>query len=228
MYVTGIVVAAGISSRMGAPVNKHLLPLAGRPLLAHTLAAFQACAAVDDIVLVGGEERLDVYRSLVEQYGISKVRAIVPGGETRQESSERGLAEATHAGIVVMHDGARPLVTQRVIREAIEQASLYGAAIVAVPVKDTIKMGTVNDFVAETVPRERLWQVQTPQAFRIELLQQAQAAARGVFVGTDDAILLERLGLPVKIVQGDYSNIKITTADDMAVAEYLLRQLPQK
>lgn len=224
MHVTAVVVAAGVGSRMGGPVNKHLLPIAGRPLLAHTLEAFEKCSLIADIVLVGGEERLDAYRSLVATYGFKKVRAIVPGGENRQDSCVRGLAAVGDADIVVMHDGARPLVSQRVIIESIQQADEHGAAIVAVPVKDTIKSGSAHGFVVETLPRDNLWQVQTPQTFRTALLRQAEEAARGHFVGTDDAILVERLGLPVKIVQGDYSNIKITTPDDLALAEILLRQ----
>jgi 2-C-methyl-D-erythritol 4-phosphate cytidylyltransferase len=223
MYVTAIIVAAGVGSRMGGPVNKHLLPIGGRPVLAYTLEAFETCPMVKDIVLVAGQDRLAAYHSLVEQQGFSKVRAIVAGGETRQESAMRGLAAVTNADIVVMHDGARPLVSQRVIVESIQAAVEHGAAVVAVPVKDTIKTGTENGFVAETLPRQQLWQVQTPQTFRTEILRLAQQSAQG-FIGTDDAVLVERLSLPVKIVLGDYSNIKITTADDLIVAECLLHQ----
>jgi 2-C-methyl-D-erythritol 4-phosphate cytidylyltransferase len=227
MHVTGIIVAAGVGSRMGGPVNKHLLLLAGRPVLAHTLAAFEQCAAIDDVVLVGGQERLDVYKYLVKDYAFSKVRMIVAGGEARQQSCENGLAAAGDADMVVMHDGARPLVSQQVIVESIEQATRHGAAVVAVPVKDTIKLGDANGFVAQTLERQLLWQAQTPQTIRADLLRRAQAAARDVFSGTDDAVLVERLGLPVKIVLGDYTNIKITTPDDLVVAEYLLRRLQE-
>lgn len=227
MRVTALIVAAGIGSRMGGPVNKHLLLIAGRPVLAHTLCAFQACPAIDDIVLVAGQDRLDVYQSIVTDEGITKLRSIVAGGETRQESSANGLAFVGDADIVCVHDGARPLVTQRVITDSVQQAALHGAAIVAVPVKDTIKLSTESGFVQETLQRERLWQVQTPQAFRTELLRRAQSAAQGVFVGTDDSVLVERMGLPIKIVRGDYSNIKITTVDDLVVAEYLLQQMKQ-
>ncbi len=149
--------------------------------------------------------------------------AIVAGGETRQASAANGLAAAADCDIVLMHDGARPLVSQRVIIESAQQAAEHGAAIVAVPAKDTIKLGTAESFVAETLPRQLLWQVQTPQAFRAEILRRAQQEA-GDLVATDDAALVERLGLPVKIVAGDYSNIKITTADDLAIAEYLFKQ----
>jgi 2-C-methyl-D-erythritol 4-phosphate cytidylyltransferase len=223
MNVTAIIAAAGLGTRMGGTVNKHLLPLAGRPVLAHTLAAFQNCPAIDDLILVAGEDRLETYQSMAQAYGFSKVRRIVGGGATRQESIGKGLAEAGDADIVVVHDGARPLLSQAVIVECVEQAKVHGAAIVAVPVKDTIKLGTADGFVAETVPRECLWQGQTPQAFRTEILRRAQQEAEGVFVGTDDAMLVERLGLPVKIVRGEYTNIKITTSDDLVVAEHFLK-----
>lgn len=223
MQVTAIVVAAGAGARMGGSVNKHLLPLAGRPIVVHTLEAFERCSVIDTIVLVGGEERLDIYQSLVVEYGLAKVRAVVAGGESRQDSVSHGLAQAAEADIIAVHDGARPLVSQRVIVAVVEQAARHGAALVAVPAKDTIKASANGEFVSETLPRERLWQAQTPQAFRADILRRAQREAAG-FVGTDDAALVERLGLPVKIVLGDYSNIKITTADDLVMAERLLQQ----
>jgi 2-C-methyl-D-erythritol 4-phosphate cytidylyltransferase len=210
---------------MGSRVNKHLLTLAGRPVLAHTLEAFQRCSIITDIVLVGGNDRLAAYERIVNEYGITKVCAIVHGGATRQESSARGLAQAHAADIVCVHDGARPLVSERMIVASVQQAAEHGAAIVAVPAKDTIKMGTAEGVVQSTLERERLWQVQTPQAFRADLLRRAQREAGAEFIATDDAALVERLGLPVRIVTGDYSNIKITTADDLAIAEYLLQQI---
>lgn len=223
--VCAVVVAAGIGTRMGGPVNKHLLPIAGRPVLAHALGAFQACSAVDEIVLVAGKDRLTVYRDLADSYGITKLRAVVQGGATRQESSKRGLDAAGDAGLICVHDGARPLVTQRVIVEVIRQAARYGAAIVAVPAKDTIKVATADGYVQVTPDRRRLWQVQTPQVVRADLLRRAQAAAGDTFEGTDEAVLLERLGIPVKLVKGEYSNIKITTVEDLAIAEVLFQQL---
>jgi 2-C-methyl-D-erythritol 4-phosphate cytidylyltransferase len=224
MRVAAIIVAAGVGSRMGGPVNKHLLLIRGRPVLAYTLDAFERCSIIDTIILVGGEDRLDSYQALARDHHITKVGAIVSGGQTRQDSCAIGLAQVGDADIVVVHDGARPLVSERVIVESVQAAALHGAAVVAVPVKDTIKTGTSDGFVGETLPRERLWQIQTPQTFRTDLLRHAYQAAQGVFLGTDDASLVERLDLPVKIVQGDYSNIKITTVDDLAVAESLTRQ----
>ena len=156
MRVTAIIAAAGTGSRMGGPVNKHLLLVAGRPVLARTLEAFEKCPAIDDVVLVAGAERIEAYRNIVRQNGFSKVKAIVEGGETRQESLGRGLAAVGDADVVVVHDGARPLVSQQVIVESIRQALIHGAAVVAVPAKDTTKLATIDGFVAETLPRERL------------------------------------------------------------------------
>lgn len=221
MNTTAIIVAAGIGSRMGGAVNKHLLLLAGKPVLAHTLAVFEDCPVVDGIILVGGQDRIAAYRQMVRDFTFAKVRAVVAGGNTRQESCVKGLAQATAADIVIMHDGARPLVTAHMIAATVAAAKVHGAAIVAVPVKDTIKQGDAEGFVTATLERALLWQVQTPQTFRADILRHAQSEARGVFTGTDDAALVERLGLPVKIVPGDYSNLKITTPDDLVIAEYL-------
>ncbi len=228
MSVCAIIVAAGVGSRMGGPINKHLLLIAGKPVLAHTLSAFQSSPVIDDIVLVGGHDRLAAYRDIVSAYGVTKVRAIVRGGASRQESCARGLAAAGDVEIICVHDGARPLVSQSVIAEAVREARQHGAAVVAVPAKDTIKVATADGFVRETLDRASLWQIQTPQVFRAGLLRQAHAAAHGVFEGTDDAVLVEHMGQPVKLVRGAYSNIKITTAEDLAVAEALLQQMQRE
>ncbi len=207
---------------MGGRVNKHLLPLGGRPIIVRTLEAFQRCPDVHSIVLVAGKERLQPYRSLVEQHGLTKVSSVVLGGETRQESCARGLAAVGDADIVLVHDGARPLVSARVIAEVIREAQEHGAAVAAVPATDTIKLAREDRFVLDTLPRERLWQMQTPQGFRTHIFRQAhEAARRDHFLGTDDAMLVERLGHRVKLVEGDYANIKITTAQDVLIAEAL-------
>jgi len=222
MQVSAIVLAAGMGMRMGGQVNKHLLCLGGRPVIVRTLEAFQRCPDVHSIVLVAGNERLQPYRSLVEQHDLTKVSSVVLGGETRQESCARGLAAVTVADIVLVHDGARPLVSERVIAEVIRQAYEQGAAVAAVPAKDTIKLAREDGFVLDSLPRERLWQMQTPQGFRTDIFRQAhEAARRDHFLGTDDAMLVERLGYAVKLVESDYANIKITTAEDVLIAEAL-------
>lgn len=229
MAVAALVLGAGVGARMRSPVNKHLLMLAGVPLLVHALRAFQAHPDVGVVVLVAGRERLDIYAGLARQYGLDKVAHIVAGGATRQESCYNGLhvlSAWAADDLVAVHDAARPLVSQAAISAAIGEAALHGAAVVAVPAKDTIKLATEDGFVAETLPRTRLWQVQTPQVFRLGLFRRAhEAALRDGFVGTDDTVLVERLGQRVKLAPGEYSNIKVTTAEDMVVAEALLGAL---
>lgn len=221
--IYALVPAAGRSTRMGAPVNKQLLDLAGRPVVEHALRALLE-VPVDGIVLVvaAGEEenfarKLD---TLIREWKV----IIVRGGATRRDSVGQGLL-ALPAGVelVVVHDGARPLVKPENIREAVREARRWGASTLAVPVKDTVKVAGTGNLVRETLPRETLWQVQTPQVFDCALLKEAyRAAVRDGYVGTDDASLVERLGHPVKLVPGDYTNIKITTPEDLILAKTLL------
>lgn len=201
---------------------------AGKPLLAHTLSAFELCGLVDDIVLVVAGHEIDYAREIAERYGIHKLRAVVAGGGHRQESVERGLlALDPSTSIVAVHDGARPLVRQETIRAAIETAREMGAAVAAVPVVDTIKMAGTDGIVTATPDRSTLWSIQTPQTFEKSLLIEAyrQARADG-FLGTDDASLVERLGHPVKLVQGAYDNIKVTTPLDLEYVEMRLGGKP--
>lgn len=221
--VYALVAAAGRSTRMGDGVNKQLLDLAGRPVVVHALQAVQA-VPVDGIVLVVTPGQEAGFHSVLDKFGWTGRVKIVPGGASRCDSVMCGLA-ALPAGVelVVVHDGARPLARPERIREVIRQARRWGAATLAVPVKDTIKIAGEQDLVRETLPRDKLWQVQTPQVFSFELLMEAhRAAARDGFSGTDDASLVERLGHPVKLVSGDYANIKITTPEDIALAEALM------
>lgn len=219
-----IVLAGGRGARMGTVLNKHLSPLSGRPLIEHTLLAFERHASIQAIVLVALEELLPTYAALVANAACTKVIAIVPGGRTRQESCYRGLQVAQEADIVLVHDGARPLVSSDVIGAVIQSAVGFGAATVAAPVKDTIKRATDELLVGETLDRTQLWQAQTPQGFRIGLFWQAHEHARQIgFDATDDVGLVEKLGIPVKLVAGDYRNIKVTTPEDLIIAETLLK-----
>lgn len=218
-----VVAAAGRSTRMGRAVNKQLLDLAGRPVVEHSLRALLA-VPVDGIILVvtPGEEAqfTEALADILQRKNIK----IVPGGASRRASVGQGLG-ALPAGVelVLVHDGARPLARPDNIRAVAGAARRWGAATLAVPVKDTVKVGSAENFVRETLPREMLWQVQTPQAFNRDLLMEAhRAAARDGYEGTDDASLVERLGRPVKLVRGDYSNIKITTPEDLALAQILM------
>ncbi len=223
--VIAIVPAAGRGMRMGLQGPGKQFALVGdRPVLAHTLTALADAEAVDGIIVVTRKEQISLAQQVVEDYAIGKVVGIIVGGDTRQESVWAGLIQLDPATeIVVVHDGARPLVEPAVIGRVIEAARKHGAAGAAVPVKDTIKVSDEAGFVTSTPPRDRLWAIQTPQAFRYELLKEAhlEAQARG-YVGTDDCVLVEELGHPVKLVEGSYRNIKLTTPEDLVIAQALL------
>lgn len=220
-----IVVAAGKGTRMGTAESKQFLPLAGKPILVHTLERFQRIAEVDVIVLVTGAGDVDRCETFVRRYGLTKVASVVPGGKERQESVRIGLERLPDGiEVVAVHDGVRPLVAEANVKACLNQADETGAAVLAVPVKDTIKVVDASGRITSTPERRSLWAVQTPQAFRLELLQEAhRLAERDGFLGTDDAMLVERLGHPVHVVEGDYTNIKITTPDDLLWAERILQ-----
>lgn len=220
-----VIVAAGQGKRMGTAESKQYLQLQGKPILVHTLEVFEQMAEVAEIALVVGEG--DVQRCLAwrDQYGLAKLRHVVAGGAERQHSVALG-AGALDSGLqwVMVHDGVRPLVCVEDIRTCCQAAEQSGAAVLAVPVKDTIKQ-VEGGLIEGTPDRSKLWAIQTPQAFRRELLEQAhrQAAMEG-FLGTDDASLVERLGAAVAVAEGSYTNIKITTPEDLPWAELLLAQ----
>jgi len=219
--VGAVVVAAGRGTRMGAADRKPFLPLCGKPVLVHALEAL-AAAGVTEIVLVVGAGDVERAGRLCREHRISAVRRVVPGGAERQESVREGL-KVLEAEWALVHDGVRPLVTPDLIRRCVEAARNTGGAVAAVPVKDTIKLADEAGRVAGTPDRSRLWAVQTPQVFRREDLARALDAARADgFVATDDAAAAERLGIAVKLVMGDYRNIKITTPEDLQLAELWL------
>jgi 2-C-methyl-D-erythritol 4-phosphate cytidylyltransferase/2-C-methyl-D-erythritol 2,4-cyclodiphosphate synthase len=228
--VAAVIVAAGRSERM-AGLDKVLTPLGGRPIVLHSLLAFQRSDHVDEIVLVVREELEERLRTLAENAGITKLRFVVRGGETRSESSRHGLgALSKETEIALVHDAARPLVSAALIAHVAEAAIRDGAAIPAVPVVGTIKREE-EGAAAATVDRARLREAQTPQGFRRALLARAFAAAiRDGFHGTDEASLVERTGARVAIVAGETRNVKITVPEDLAVAEALLSggALPQQ
>ena len=220
--VCAVIVAAGSSRRMGGE-NKLLLSLGGQPVLAHTLCAFQKCPAVRDIVLVCREEDIVPYSELAQAFGVDKLRTVTRGGDTRTASVLAGVsASPEDAVLVAVHDGARPLVSEAVVTEAIAAAVEHGAAAPVVPVKDSIKR-IENGVIAADVPRDTLAAVQTPQVFRRELLLRAlhQAAQSGKTY-TDDCAAVEAIGQTVRATHGSYENIKITTPEDIAVAEAFL------
>ncbi|WP_338752590.1 2-C-methyl-D-erythritol 4-phosphate cytidylyltransferase [Bacillus sp. FJAT-52991] len=219
-----VIPAAGQGKRMKADRNKLLLSLQGRPVIIHTLEVFEKDPACNGIVLAVKQEEKQLFADLISKYKISKVYKFVTGGEERQQSVYNGLKQLDQADIVLVHDGARPFMTRKMIAELVEQAKHSEAAIAAVPVKDTIKR-VKDGTVSETVERSSLWSVQTPQAFRFSsLLQAHEQAEKDGFLGTDDASLVERMNVPVQIVEGDYDNIKLTTPEDLIFAEAIIQK----
>ena len=219
--VGAVIVAAGSSRRMGG-VDKVFAPLGGKPILARVVDTFERCNAVNRIVVVLSEQNLGRGKQLIAEQGWSKVSDVCAGGRRRQDSVAAGLKRLSNCHWVVIHDGSRPLVTVDLINRGLEAARETGAAVAAVPVTDTIKVAGDDRIVHQTPPRQNLWAVQTPQVFDIEIITEAYSRWFGDV--TDSASLVERLGCGVKIYMGSYDNIKITTPDDLALAEVLWRK----
>ncbi len=223
--VVAIIAAAGQGKRMGASGNKQYLILRDKPMLAHTLILFQQSKLIHKIILVVGPEEISYCEGeLVDRYSLSKA-VVIPGGKERQDSVYLGLQQVGDADLVVVHDGARPLLTEDNLEKVVFAAKEQGAAILAVRVKDTIKIVDDQGLVVSTPPRNRLWAVQTPQAFQRELLQQAYEQAQRIgFYGTDEASLVELLQVPIKVIEGSYENLKVTTREDLSVAEAIMQR----
>ena len=222
-----LIPAAGMGKRMGASINKQYLQLNGLPIVARTISAFEHSPLIDAIYLVIPADEISYCQEhIVTACGFKKIAAIVPGGKERQHSVLNGLNAMQNCladdDVVLIHDGVRPLVTENMLRESIAVARTHDGALVAVPTKDTIK-SVADGIVVDTPPRETLWQAQTPQSFRFGVIHAAHLSAeRDGFVGTDDASLVERNGGKIRIVPGDYRNIKITTPEDLILAEAFL------
>jgi 2-C-methyl-D-erythritol 4-phosphate cytidylyltransferase len=214
--VGAIIAAAGESRRMGG-IDKVLASLGGKPALARVLHAFDSCDSIDQIVAVVNEKSLERCRQLIAEEELSKPIEVCAGGKRRQDSVAAGLKRLDKCDWVVIHDGARPLVTRDLIERGLEAARETGAAVAAVPVNDTIKVAGDDKIVHQTPPRQNLWAVQTPQVFRYGLISEAYKKAEDEV--TDDASLVEQLGYKVKLYMGAYDNIKITTPDDLLIAE---------
>ncbi len=218
--------AAGRGKRMGAKEPKAFLPLGDRPIWVHTLQKFEDCPQVDEVLalLPPGEEMARAGET-VRRFGLTKVSHILPGGEERQDSVYRGLqALRGKADWVIIHDGVRPFVPLELIQRVLSETHRWKAVVVALPANETVKEVSPENEVVRTVDRRRLWMIQTPQSFEYPLILRAhEEARREGFLGTDDASLVERLGIPVKILHGSRFNFKITTPEDMALAEALLK-----
>lgn len=225
MHVSALIPAAGRGRRMAQDTPKVFLPLGGIPLLAHTLQKFEASPVIQDVLLlVPDEEGVRLAEEIVRRFGFRKVFRIMPGGAERQDSVYRGLKELSPTTeIVVIHDGARPLVPVELIERAVAETCVSKCVIAALPVRDTIKEVAEGGQVLKTLERNLLWEIQTPQGFAYPLLMEAHEKARQQgYYGTDDAVLVERLGAPVKVFLGSRSNIKITAPEDMALGEAIL------
>lgn len=223
---TAVIVAAGKGKRMGTDISKQFLPLCGKEILTHTVEVFEEADRIRDIVLVTGTDSLQDVQDMVREYGWQKVISVVAGGKERQDSVWNGLqAISEDTEIVLIHDGVRPFVTEEILDLSIETAVEMGGCAAGVPAKDTIKVCNSENIAVDTPDRSTLWQIQTPQTFRKELIVKAyeQAKAEG-FLGTDDASLAENSGYSVKVIMGSYRNIKITTKEDLLIGEAFLKE----
>ena len=221
----GIIVAAGKSERMGPKVDKVFLSLGSQPVLAYSLRAFEKCADIDQVILVVRKDRIEAAHGVAHMFGCSKVRKVVAGAAKRQGSVANGIAAlGDEIKVVTIHDGARPCVTPEMISETVKAAKRYGTGILATKLTDTIKFVEKGLTVKKTVDRSKLWAVQTPQTFKLELLLKAYASVKKKNLAvTDDAAAVEMVSSAVRLVPSSTPNVKITTADDLAVAAALLK-----
>ncbi|QUW20401.1 2-C-methyl-D-erythritol 4-phosphate cytidylyltransferase [Sporosarcina sp. Marseille-Q4063] len=216
--------AAGSGKRMGAGYNKLFLQLDHKPIIIHTLLVFEEDPACKGVILAVKRDERNEIQSMLDQFGISKIKAIVDGGTERQFSVAACIEAHAENGIVLVHDAARPFLERSVIANLVQKATEFGAAIAAVQPKDTMKIAT-DGVVEKTVDRDKLWIVQTPQAFRYDVLKEAsESAIREGFLGTDESMLVERLGHPVRIVESTYENVKMTTQEDLVFGEIILKR----
>lgn len=223
--VTAIIAAAGSGKRMQRGMNKVFIPLFDYPVLLRTIDAFDKVPEIDKLIIVVGKDEVEYCNNLIKQYSISTKYIVIAGGSERQFSIYNALTNISdEEDIVVIHDGARPLIDRILIEQCIRAAREDGAAVVGVKVKDTIKVVSDDNIICRTPNRDKLWAVQTPQAFKREIIVKAyQQAVNDSYIGTDDASLVERTGHPVKIIEGRYDNIKLTTPEDIIIAEALMK-----
>lgn len=224
-FVSAIIPAAGRGTRMNKSINKQYITLSGKPILLRTIMAFDECKEIDEIIVVVGKNEKRLFKEkILDNYKIKTPFKVVVGGQTRQESVFNAIGNTDkRTDIIAVHDGARPLVSTAEIIKTIKGAREYGACIVGVPVKETIKRIDEDGYVKKTVNRSSLYNIRTPQTFKADILRQAHLfAIENGIVGTDDSFLVEQNGVKVKIVKGSYNNIKITTPEDLIYAQEFL------
>lgn len=226
MKTSVIIVAAGMGSRMNAGINKQFLTLRDEPILTHTLRVFDKHQGIDEIILVLREDEISyVTEFIIKANRMVKISHIVTGGEERTDSVENGLKKIEHDGIVLIHDGARPFVTEEEISSVIDAVEVKGAAVLGTPATNTMKLVDSKGMVTRTLDRNAIWNVLTPQAFRVSLIKKGFEMKADVLETVwDDAMLVELLGEQVSVIHGSYENIKITTPTDMIIAESILNK----
>ncbi|TDX49312.1 2-C-methyl-D-erythritol 4-phosphate cytidylyltransferase [Orenia marismortui] len=225
MKLSVVIPAAGQGRRMGADKNKQFLLLNGKPILAHTISKFQNCSYINEIIIVAKNQEISYcQKEIVDKYDFDKVKKLIIGGKTRQKSVYNGIKEVSaDSNFVLIHDGARPLLTNQIIENIITEVVNYQAVAVGVAVKDTIKIVNQDKYIMDTPKRDNLIAIQTPQCFSKTIILDAyQKAFKENFIGTDSSSLVERLGQRVKVIEGSYENLKITTPEDLQFAERIL------
>ena len=229
MKSTAIVLAAGQGKRMNSKVQKQFLLIKGKPVLYYSLSCFQNSREIEEIIVVTGKDSINFCKQeIIEAYGFSKVKAVIAGGRERYDSVYAGLCACDDSDYVFIHDGARPFLTEDMIRRGKEAVLASGACVIGMPSKDTIKIADENGMVASTPSRSLVWNIQTPQIFSYAAIREAYERARQQNMAdiTDDAMVMERFGnTKIKLVEGSYENIKITTPEDILVAEKILEKI---
>ena len=226
---TAIVLAAGQGKRMNSKVQKQFLELGGKPLLYYALKCFQDSGMIRDIILVTGAESVSFCKEeIVEKYGLTKVTKVIYGGKERYDSVYQGLLACRETEYVLIHDGARPFITEEIIRRGIQGVEKTGACVIGMPSKDTVKIADTQGYVAETPERSSVWTIQTPQIFEYNLIREAheKIRCRDMSAITDDAMVVEQeTGVKIVLVEGSYKNLKITTPEDLDIAEIFLKNI---
>lgn len=225
---TAIVLAAGQGKRMNSKIQKQFMEVGGYPILYYSLRCFQESPLMQDIILVTGKDVISYCKSeIVEKYGFSKVRSIIPGGKERYDSVYAGLLACENCDYVFIHDGARPFITEEILERGLKGVMDTGACVIGMPSKDTIKLADAGGFVEKTPDRSRVWTIQTPQIFSYALIRSAHESIRRkeMTAITDDGMVVEQeTGIKIRLVEGSYQNIKITTMEDLAIAEAFLKK----
>lgn len=221
-----IIVAAGRGSRMNADINKQFLKIGSKEVIAHTIDKFYKNENINEIIIVVKEDEIKfLEENIINKYGYENIKIAI-GGKERQDSVYNGLKLVKHdCDIVLIHDGARPFIDRDTIDSCIKYTKQFNSTVTGVPVKDTIKVVDGNNNVSDTPNRSKLWSIQTPQSFKYELILKAHEKARkDNYLGTDDSMLMEYIGEKVKVIEGNYNNIKITTPEDLQIGMEILRQ----